>query len=110
MQMTTEDFRNQTFVDLETISRKQYYDLRKVANATAKESFIRRTALWDVLYVKDGETFYSGILMSRVDIDKFEGINVVRTRDIYRVYIEKLPATPEAEVPLGEEAEMPGVT
>lgn len=96
--------RNETFVDLETVTRKTYYDERKTATVSGKDCFIKRTESWDILYVKDGENFYAGIMLQRVDADKFEGINVTRTRDIYRIYIEQPALEPLAveEPPLGE--------
>lgn len=91
------DLKTQTFVDLVPVTRKQYYDQRKNAIASAKDCFVLRNTNWDVLYTKDGDNFYCGVMMTRIDGPKFEGINVVKTRDIYRVYIDMPPQLPLAE-------------
>jgi hypothetical protein len=84
------DLRRQTFVDMQSITRKQYYEYRKAAYCTGKDSFIfiSETFVW--LCVKDGENYYMGsmFLRGKVDKEQFTGVNVVKTQDIYRIYID----------------------
>lgn len=107
MQMS--DWTKQTFVDLEKVTRKKYYDDKKLAVASAKDCFVLRGPQFDVLYTKDGEDYYAGKLMVRIDEEKFEDIHVVRTRDIYRIYIDR-PVQEAADEVTAEVAEDEPVT
>ena len=92
------DPRAQTFVDMQSITRKQYYEYRKAAYCTGKDSFIFTSDIFTWLFVKDGENYYMGALFVRghLDKDNFTGVNIVKTQDIYRIYIDN-PALMEPD-------------
>lgn len=79
-----------TFVDLYTITKTVYEERRKETLATADKCFVYHRHGIDFLHVQDGNKYYCGAMFG-VDINDFKGINVVRTEDIHRIYIDKLP-------------------
>lgn len=82
---------SQTIVDLTEITRESYNDMKKLGVTEGKDCYILVAQGQKFLYIQEDDKFYCGMLMRPVDLSKFTGINVVKQRDIFRLYLDDLP-------------------
>jgi len=95
---------SQTIVDLTEITRESYNDMAKQSSVVGKDCYIVVANGMKFLYINEDDKFYVGMLMRPVDMSRFTGVNVTKTRDIFRIYVDDLPLlSTQEEVVANEE-------